>query len=306
MSMSLIKEPDGVLIINKPSGPTSHDIVNKIRRMYGTKRVGHTGTLDPMATGVLVVLVGRAAKAAEYITTDSKKYRATLHLGITTDTEDITGNITSESSNIPDCEAVMSAVEKFTGSISQIPPMYSAIKVNGKKLLDLARNGEVIERKPRGIEIFSIKATPTESIRDYTLEVHCSGGTYIRTLCSDIGNALGCGGCMKTLCRNAVGNFDISSSVTVEHIQGLTDDERMSLLIPTESLFDSLPCITLSPFFEKLCRSGCEIYQKKIHTDHPIGQRVRIKDENGVFFAIGEVREYTDGSAVKAIKTFVL
>ena len=306
MSMSLIKEPDGVLIINKPSGPTSHDIVNKIRRMYGTKRVGHTGTLDPMATGVLVVLVGRAAKAAEYITTDSKKYRATLHLGITTDTEDITGNITSESSNIPDCEAVMSVVRKFTGNISQIPPMYSAIKVNGKKLLDLARNGEVIERKPRGIEIFSIKATPTESIRDYTLDVHCSGGTYIRTLCSDIGNALGCGGCMKTLCRNAVGNFDISSSVTVEHIESLTDDEKMSLLIPTESLFDSLPCIALSPFFEKLCRSGCEIYQKKIRTDHPIGQRVRIKDENGVFFAIGEVREYTDGSAVKAIKTFVL
>ena len=304
--MSLIKEPDGVLIINKPSGPTSHDIVNKIRRMYDTKRVGHTGTLDPMATGVLVVLVGRAAKAAEYITTDSKKYRATLHLGITTDTEDITGNITSESSNIPHSEAVMSAVEKFTGSISQIPPMYSAIKVNGKKLLDLARNGEVIERKPREIEIFSIKATPTESIRDYTLDVHCSGGTYIRTLCSDIGNALGCGGCMKTLCRNAVGNFDISSSVTVEHIESLTDDEKMSLLIPTESLFDSLPCIALSPFFEKLCRSGCEIYQKKIRTDHPIGQRVRIKDENGVFFAIGEVREYTDGSAVKAIKTFVL
>ena len=306
MSMSLIKEPDGVLIINKPSGPTSHDIVNKIRRMYGTKRVGHTGTLDPMATGVLVVLVGRAAKAAEYITTDSKKYRATLHLGITTDTEDITGNITSESSNIPHSEAVMSVVRKFTGNISQIPPMYSAIKVNGKKLLDLARNGEVIERKPRGIEIFSIKATPTESIRDYTLDVHCSGGTYIRTLCSDIGNALGCGGCMKTLCRNAVGNFDISSSVTVEHIESLTDDEKMSLLIPTESLFDSLPCIALSPFFEKLCRSGCEIYQKKIRTDHPIGQRVRIKDENGVFFAIGEVREYTDGSAVKAIKTFVL
>lgn len=304
--MSLIKEPDGVLIINKPSGPTSHDIVNKIRRMYGTKRVGHTGTLDPMATGVLVVLVGRAAKAAEYITTDSKKYRATLHLGITTDTEDITGNITSESSNIPHSEAVMSVVRKFTGNISQIPPMYSAIKVNGKKLLDLARNGEVIERKPRGIEIFSIKATPTESIRDYTLDVHCSGGTYIRTLCSDIGNALGCGGCMKTLCRNAVGNFDISSSVTVEHIESLTDDEKMSLLIPTESLFDSLPCIALSPFFEKLCRSGCEIYQKKIRTDHPIGQRVRIKDENGVFFAIGEVREYTDGSAVKAIKTFVL
>ena len=299
-------EPCGVLIVNKHAGCTSHDIVNKIRRMYGTKRVGHTGTLDPMATGVLVVLVGRAAKAAEYITTDSKKYRATLHLGITTDTEDITGNITSESSNIPHSEAVMSVVRKFTGNISQIPPMYSAIKVNGKKLLDLARNGEVIERKPRGIEIFSIKATPTESIRDYTLDVHCSGGTYIRTLCSDIGNALGCGGCMKTLCRNAVGNFDISSSVTVEHIQGLTDDERMSLLIPTESLFDSLPCITLSPFFEKLCRSGCEIYQKKIHTDHPIGQRVRIKDENGVFFAIGEVREYTDGSAVKAIKTFVL
>ena len=300
------KQVNGIVIIDKGEGLTSQGVVNRVKRLFSASRAGHTGTLDPMATGVLPVLVGRAVKASEYMMSTKKHYLATLRLGIATDTEDITGNITSESSNIPDCEAVMSAVEKFTGSISQIPPMYSAIKVNGKKLLDLARNGEVIERKPRGIEIFSIKATPTESIRDYTLDVHCSGGTYIRTLCSDIGNALGCGGCMKTLCRNAVGNFDISSSVTVEHIESLTDDEKMSLLIPTESLFDSLPCIALSPFFEKLCRSGCEIYQKKIRTDHPIGQRVRIKDENGVFFAIGEVREYTDGSAVKAIKTFVL
>ncbi len=304
--MSQIKEPDGVLIINKPSGPTSHDIVNKIRRLYGTKRVGHTGTLDPMATGVLIVLVGRAAKAAEYITTDSKKYRATLHLGITTDTEDITGNVTAESDDIPSSAEVMSAVEGFTGKTDQIPPMYSAIKINGKKLLDLARNGEVIERKPREIEIFSIKASSTESIRDYILDVHCSGGTYIRTLCSDIGKELGCGGCMKTLCRTAVGNFDISNAVTVEYIESLSDCERSALLIPTESLFASLPCVTLPPFFEKLCRSGCEIYQKKIRTDHSIGQRVRIKDENGVFFAVGEIREYPDGSAVKAIKIFVL
>ena len=124
----------GFIFLDKPEGITSFTAVNKTRRLLGIKKAGHTGTLDPMATGVLVVLVGRAAKAAEYITTDSKKYRATLHLGITTDTEDITGNITSESSNIPDCEAVMSAVEKFTGSISQIPPMYSAIKVNGPRI----------------------------------------------------------------------------------------------------------------------------------------------------------------------------
>lgn len=299
-------EPNGVLIVNKPNGPTSHDIVNKIRHIYGTRRVGHTGTLDPMATGVLVVLVGRAAKAAEYITADSKKYRAVLLLGTQTDTEDITGIITGESNNIPDRNTVISQVRKFVGKIMQIPPMYSAIKINGQKLVDLARKGETVERSARETEIFSISCTPTDNIREYILDVHCSGGTYIRTLCADIGKALGCGGCMKALCRSAVGSFGISESYTTDELECMSESEREGVLIPVERLFDSLPAVTLSGFFEKLCRSGCEIYQKKIKTDFPAGQRVRFKTENGLFFAIGEVCEYENGTAIKPIKTFVL
>lgn len=305
--MSDIKrEPDGVLVINKHAGPTSHDIVNKIRRLYGTKKVGHTGTLDPMAEGVLVVLIGRAAKAAEYLATDSKKYRATLRLGIETDTQDVTGEVLKHfAGKLPSADAVAEACCGFIGKISQVPPMYSALKVGGKKLLDLARQGITVERQARPIEIFSLECTPIND-SDYTLDVHCSGGTYIRTLCADIGEKLGCGGAMATLCRTETGGFPIEKSYTIEQLENMNEDERLSLLIPTESLFADLPAVKLPAFYEKLCRSGCEIYQNKIRTNHKVGQRVRICNEKGGFFALGEVREYEDGTAIKAIKTFYL
>ncbi len=300
------QEPDGVLVVNKHIGPTSHDIVNKLRRLYGTKKVGHTGTLDPMAEGVLVILIGRAAKAAEYLATDSKKYRATLRLGIETDTQDVTGEILKKyEGTLPSSEAVCEACRKFTGKCEQVPPMYSALKVGGKKLLDLARQGITVERQARPIEIFSISCAPV-SESDHTLDVHCSGGTYIRTLCADIGALLGCGGTMATLCRTETGGFPIERSYTVEQLEAMTEEERLSLLIPTEALFSALDAVRLPAFFEKLCRSGCEIYQKKIKTDLPVGARVRICSENGEFFALGEVREFEGGSAVKAIKIFNL
>ena len=296
-------EPNGVLIVNKHQGATSHDIINKIRRLYGTRRVGHTGTLDPLATGVLVVLIGRAAKAAEYLSADRKSYIATLRLGITTDTEDTTGEILTTSGNIPTEEKVRAAVSSFSGDIKQIPPMYSALKVGGKKLCDLARQGVSIEREARDITIHSIDCQKL-SDTDYRLDVDCSSGTYIRTLCADIGSSLGCGGAMATLNRTSAGDFRIENSYSISQLEEMSEDDRLSLLLPIESLFSELPEIKLAPFFERLSRNGCEIYQKKIKTSFDIGTRVRLCNDQGDFYALGEVFDYKDGSAVKAIKLF--
>ena len=299
-------EPSGILIINKHSGVTSHDIVNRVRRLFNTKRVGHTGTLDPLATGVLVVLVGRAAKAAEYLSSDKKGYRATIRLGLTTDTEDVTGNTLTVSDAIPSADEVLAACEHFVGDIEQIPPMYSALKVGGQKLCDLARKGLEVERKPRQIRIDRLCVTPTDSEREYTLDVVCSAGTYIRTLCADIGASLGCGAAMATLERTEAGGFSLDSAITLEALEALSYEERVEKLLPTESLFSDLLTVSLPAFYEKLCRNGCEIYQKKIGTHLDVGARVRLSDASGEFFALGEVFEYENGSAVKAIKFFEL
>ncbi len=296
-------ELSGVLVINKPAGKTSHDVVGAVRRLYHTRRVGHTGTLDPMATGVLVVLIGRAAKAAEYITVHDKEYLATLRLGITTDTEDTTGKTLTVSGDIPSPDRVIEVANGFVGEILQTPPMYSALKVNGQKLCDLARKGIEIEREARPITIHSISCKHLEE-NDYELLVSCSSGTYIRTLCADIGKALGCGGAMAALCRTETGGFPLSNCHTLEALDVLTDEERAAVLLPTEQLFCELPVVKLPAFFEKLCRGGCEIYQKKINTDLPTGTRVRLCNKQGEFFALGEVREYESGSAIKSIKMF--
>ena len=299
-------EPTGVLIVNKHADATSHDIVNKIRRLYGTRRVGHTGTLDPMATGVLVVLVGRAAKASEYLASDRKQYRAVLRLGLTTDTEDTTGTVLTTSESIPDVETVNAVLPAFCGKIQQIPPMYSSLKVNGKKLVDLAREGQVIERQAREIEIFGLEMEATDSPSDYKLTVTCSGGTYIRTLCADIGAKLGCGGVMAALERTEACGFSISQAHTISELEDMTAEERISLLIPTERLFDPLPCVKVSEFHERLIRSGCAVLQKKLKCDLTLSQQVRICDANGNFFALGEIVETEEGLAVKSVKLFVL
>ena len=297
-------EPSGILIINKPEGITSHDVVGRVRRLFSTRRVGHTGTLDPMASGVLVVLIGRAAKAAEYISNSKKAYVATLRLGTTYDTQDITGTPLKICEDIPSFEAVISTVSKFSGELMQIPPMYSALKVNGQKLYDLARKGIEVEREARPITVHSISATPTQDHLDYILSVECSAGTYIRTLCEDIGSALGCGGAMATLKRTLAGGFDIEHSYTLEEIEALTEEKRLSLLHPTEELFSDLEQIKLAPFFERLSRNGCEIYLKKIGKDISLGNRVRLCSQSGEFYALGEVKEFEDGKAIKAIKLF--
>ena len=298
--------PGGVLAVHKGEGMTSHDVVNKVRRLYNTKRVGHAGTLDPLATGVLVVLVGRAAKACEYISSDRKTYKATLRLGLTTDTEDITGEVLTKSENIPDSETVRAVCREFVGNLKQIPPMYSALKVNGQKLYDLARQGVVVEREARDITVFALECEATDVDSDYILTVTCSGGTYIRTLCADIGAKLGCGGVMATLERAEACGISLDECHTINEIEKMSENERQAILLPTERLFDDLEAVKLPAFFEKLFRDGCPIYQKKIKTELPVGSRVKICSENGKFFALGEVVEREEGTAIKSIKIFEL
>ncbi len=296
---------DGVVLIDKGEGMTSFDVVGKIRRLYGTKQVGHTGTLDPMATGLLTVLVGRAVKASEYLTEHDKTYTATLKLGITTDTEDISGKILTKSDAIPDADEVKRVCAGFVGSIKQIPPMYSALKKDGKKLCDLAREGIEIEREARDITVYSLACTETDKNDEYILSVACSKGTYIRTLCADIGKALGCGGVMAALRRTSVGEFSLDDAVTLTQLENMTESERETLIKDTETLFYEHKKVVLPDFFARLSSSGCEIYLKKLGLDLNVGEKVRLYDKNG-FFSLGEVREFEGGRAIKPIKKFRL
>ncbi len=303
-------EADGVLILDKPAGMTSHDCVARIRRLYHTKKVGHTGTLDPMATGVLPILLGRAAKAAEYVTAEDKHYLATLRLGMTTDTEDTSGEVLSTCDVLPDKETVLRTVASFLGAGEQIPPMYSALKVDGQKLCDLARQGITVERKARPITVHAMSAQKIDD-QTYALDVVCSKGTYIRTLCADIGAKLGCGGCMASLRRAGSGHFSLSDAHTLEELEAMDDETRLSLLSPTESLFSDLDAVVLPAFYERLCDNGQEIYLSKLYrgkvpADFTVGKKVRIHGESKGFFALGEVQRKNEMLCVKPVKKFVL
>lgn len=293
---------NGLIIVNKEAGLSSQAVVNRVKRILGVDKAGHTGTLDPMATGVLPVLVGRGVKASEFLLTSDKHYRATLRLGIETDTEDITGEIISESDAIPNEDDVMLAIASMQGRSIQIPPMYSAIKIGGKKLYDLAREGKTVEREGRAIDIFEIIGKRL-SDTEYEIEVKCSKGTYIRTLCSDIGKKLGCGATMTSLCRCSAAGYSLDVAKTLGEIEAASDEERKSLIIPTEKLFADKAEIVLAPFFARLARCGAPIYQRKIGTSFPVGEIVRISDEKG-FFAIGEAVSLEDGEAIKPIRQF--
>ena len=297
-------ELSGVILVNKHKGVTSFDIVFKIRRLFGTKKVGHTGTLDPLATGVLPVLVGRSAKAAEYLLSENKKYIATLKLGITTDTEDITGNILSKCDTLPTKSEFFDACKSFEGEIQQVPPMYSALKVNGQKLVDLARKGIEVERKARKITIFSILPKEINEAEGlYEIEVACSKGTYIRTLCADIGAFLGCGATMTELQRTESGNFKIENAYTIEELEKMSEDERANLLLPPDELFKEAEAISFSEFYTRLFKSGCEIYQKKIGTNFPLDTYLRVYEGNELL-ALAQVRNFENGTAIKSIKFF--
>ena len=295
----------GVLIVNKPYGVTSHDVVNKIRRIYHTKKVGHTGTLDPMATGVLPVLVGGAVKASEFLVSDEKNYCAVMRLGIETDTEDTSGNVLATSDSIPCDEEVISVIGSFLGDYDQIPPMYSALKVGGEKLCDLARRGITVEREARRVKVFSISSKKIGDC-EWEIDTCVSKGTYIRTLIADIGKKLGCGAAMSALERRHAGSFSLEMSHTVDELEKMSEDELGNILIPTEELFSDCPRIALAPFYTRLAQNGAEIYLSRAGIKEPLteGDRVRITDDSGAFFALGEVRSYTLGIAIKPIKFF--
>ena len=292
----------GLVIVKKEEGMTSQAVVNRVKRIMNIDKAGHTGTLDPLATGVLPVLIGRAVKASEFMLSADKHYGATLLLGEERDTEDVTGELISYSESVPSEDEVMAVIPNFVGRIMQTPPMYSALKIGGKKLCDLAREGITVDREPREITVLSLTARKI-SEREYFLDVHCSKGTYIRTLCADIGKALGVGGVMKTLVRLSASGFSIDEAHTLGEIEAMSDKERESIVIGVERIFDSLPSVTLPDFFARLASSGLEIYQKKINTSFELGTRVKLYSKCG-FFAVGEVRDYDDGTAIKPIRQF--
>ena len=292
----------GIVVINKGEGITSQGVVSRVKRVFGEKKAGHTGTLDPLATGVLPVLLGRGVKASEYMLSSDKFYRAELLLGKTSDTEDITGSILTEADEIPSEDKVMEAISSFVGESLQTPPMYSALKIGGEKLCDLARKGITVEREARKITVYSIDAKRI-SDRVYSLDVHCSKGTYIRTLCADIGARLGCGGLMQALMRTKASCFNLEDAVTLEELEAMTEAQRDERILPTERVFSNYTRVDLPPFYARLARCGAEIYLKKINKQLNCEEKVTLYDD-GVFFAIGEVREFEAGLAIKPTKQF--
>ncbi len=295
---------NGIILLNKEGGMTSHTAVAKLRRLYGGVKAGHTGTLDPMATGVLPVLVGRAVKASEYMTEGNKHYIATLRLGLSTDTEDTTGTVLATADSLPAPEEVLAIAPRFTGDLLQTPPMYSALKVGGQKLLDLARRGQTIDRAARPITVFSLKIRHLVD-HDYELDVTCSKGTYIRTLCADIGAALGCGGVMASLTRASAAGFDLSNTHTLGELEGMSEEERHRAVIPVEALFRDCAEVHAPAFYARLLHNGQAVLTKKLAVSLPPAHRVRLYDQNG-FFALGETIETEEGTAVRTIKIFVL
>ena len=244
---------NGIVIIDKPQGWTSQDVTARLRRVFNTRRIGHGGTLDPMATGVLPVFVGRGTRGVEFFEHAEKTYETVLRLGLTTDTEDITGNVLTRCDAFVTGQMLEQVLERFRGDIMQIPPMYSALKVNGQKLYDLARKGKEVERQPRPVTIHELTLLGMEA-DGIRLRVRCSKGTYIRTLCKDIGQALGCGGCMAALKRVSAGAYTIDEAVPLETL--LEEENPEKYLRPVDSMFTQYPQVVLTPNQEKRCRNG--------------------------------------------------
>ncbi len=294
---------NGVIIIDKPSGMTSQAVVSRVKRLFDVNKAGHGGTLDPMATGVLPVMLGNSVSASQYIASEDKHYFAGIEFGIETDTEDTTGSIIKE---YPAREIALSDLQsacmKFVGDIMQTPPMYSALKVGGKKLVDLARKGIEIQREARKIKIYSI--TPCISDGKYYLDVHCGKGTYIRTLCADIGRALGTGAVMSSLRRTAAGKFDISHAVTLEQLEALTLAERCRLTIPNEQLLTMFPPYTLSEDEEKKFVLGALLPISLLTLPLSDAQIWRVYGKKG-FIALGECIN-RDGNTYFKVKKFFM
>lgn len=282
----------GILIVDKPADWTSQDVVAKLRGVLHEKRIGHGGTLDPMATGVLPVFVGRATRAVEFFESAEKEYIAGLRLGVETDTQDITGRILAEQPVAVTRGAVEAALASFLGEQQQLPPMYSAVKIGGQKLYELARKGRAVERTPRRITLFELELLEGAGAH-YTFRVRCSKGTYVRTLCHDLGKALGCGGCMESLRRTRAGCYGLSQAVPLAAV--ISHPDPQALLLPTDSLFAHLPEMTLHPKQEKLLRNGAVVAVSGLKNGE-----YRVYDAAGGFAALCRA----EGGRLKTIKSF--
>ena len=283
---------NGILIVDKPAGWTSQDVAAKLRGVFHEKRVGHGGTLDPMATGVLPIFIGRATRAVPFFEHADKVYEAGLRLGLVTDTQDVTGRTLEERAVDITQERLEAALDNFRGEITQIPPMYSAIKVNGQKLYALARQGKAVERAPRPVTIFALDLLGGAGA-DWRLRVHCSKGTYVRTLCHDIGAALGCGGCLSALRRTRAGAYDVTRSHTMAEI--LSAENPEALLLPTDSLFSDRPALKVAENAERKLRNGAPLHTPKLKDGE-----YRVYNQAGDFLLLAQVAN----GELKTVKSF--
>ena len=279
---------NGILLVDKPEDWTSNDVVQKLRGVLHERRVGHAGTLDPMATGLLTVFVGRATRAVEFAEQDRKRYLAGLRLGLVTDTQDITGRVLEEREVSITRDRLERVLQKFQGDISQIPPMYSAVMVQGKRLYKLAREGKTVERAARNITVYGLDLLSCEK-NELLLDVRCSKGTYVRTLCHDIGEALGCGGCLSSLRRTEAGIFNVSQAYTLERI--IAGEYR---LLPTDTLFLQYPALMLREDEVRRVRNG-----SAFHAEAGDGY-YRLYDPSGQFLALG----LSENENIKTVKSF--
>ena len=283
----------GILLVDKPQDWTSHDVVAKLRRLTGVRRIGHAGTLDPMATGLLAVFIGRATRAVEFAEGHDKSYTAYLRPGITTDTLDTTGTVLESSGARPTRAELEAALGRFRGEIEQLPPMYSAIKQNGKKLYEIARAGGTVERRPRPVTIYRLECTGEREDGDFVLEVECSKGTYIRTLCDDIGRELGCGACMSGLRRTRAGGFRVEDAHTLEEIEQLGAEH---CLLPVDSMFAGSPIVLIKDErTEKALRNGMAV-----KLDAGFEGECRVYSKNREFLLFGAVKD----GVLHTIKSF--
>ena len=282
---------NGIVIVDKPAGWTSQDVTAKLRGVFKTRRIGHGGTLDPMATGVLPVFVGRATRAVEFFEHAEKAYEAVLQLGITTDTEDTSGTVLEEKPVSVTEPEFLAILARFRGEIQQVPPMYSALKINGQKLCDLARKGKEVERQSRPVTIYKLECLEFTGTTA-RLFVHCSKGTYIRTLCKDIGQALGCGGCMASLRRVSAGAYTQQEAIPLETL--IETDTPEVYLRAVDSMFPEYPAVTLSPKQELRCRNGNQFSINLADGSY------RAYGENGAFLMLAQV----ENGVMSTVKSF--
>ena len=286
---------NGILVIDKSAGWTSQDVAAKLRGVFHERRVGHGGTLDPMATGVLPVFIGRATRAAEFLESAEKEYVAGLRLGVVTDTQDTSGTVLETNSVCVTRAQLEAALRQFLGPIEQIPPMYSAIKINGQKLYELARRGQEVARKPRSITIHALELLEGEGA-DWTIRVRCSKGTYVRTLCHDLGRALGCGACMSSLRRTRAGSFTLAQAVTMQQVLDFAaGQDPQQLLMPVDAVFAAHPPLIVTLGQAAKLKNGAQVKDWQFQSG-----TYRVYAEDGEFLLLGRV----EGGVLTTIKSF--